>query len=55
MGMITHPLPSSLPLEENIVAVDGTGVDAVDDVDDAVLSLSRMMPLKNTLLVKGEC
>jgi hypothetical protein len=31
MGMITHPLPSSLPLEENIVAVDGTGVDAVDD------------------------
>ena len=35
MGMITHPLPSSLPLEENIVAVDGTGVDAVDAVDDA--------------------
>jgi hypothetical protein len=26
-----------------------------DAVDDAVLSLSRMMLLKNTLLVKGEC
>jgi hypothetical protein len=28
---------------------------SVDAVDDAVLSLSRMMLLKNTLLVKGEC
>jgi hypothetical protein len=26
-----------------------------DVVDDVVLSLSRMMLLKNTLLVKGEC
>ena len=27
----------------------------LDVVDDVVLSLSRMMLLKNTLLVKGEC
>jgi hypothetical protein len=27
---ITHPLPSSLALEENIIAVDGVGVDVVD-------------------------
>ena len=27
----------------------------LDVVDDVVLSLSHMMPLKNTLLVKGEC
>ena len=26
-----------------------------DTVDDVVFSLSRMMLLKNTLLVKGEC
>ena len=28
---------------------------SLDVVDDVVLSLSRMMLLKNTLLVKGEC
>jgi hypothetical protein len=27
----------------------------LDAVDDAVLSLYRMMLLKNTLFVKGEC
>jgi hypothetical protein len=27
----------------------------LDAVDDVVLSLSRMMLLTNTLLVKGEC
>jgi hypothetical protein len=39
-----------------------TSQDDIDDVvlppdvvDDVVLSLSRMMRLKNTLLVKGEC
>jgi hypothetical protein len=30
VGKITHPLPSSLALEENIIAVDGVGVDVVD-------------------------
>jgi hypothetical protein len=29
--------------------------DPLDVVDDKGLSLSRMMLLKNTLLVKGEC
>jgi hypothetical protein len=33
MGKIAHPRPSSLPLLENIVAVDVIGVDVVDDAD----------------------
>ena len=39
MGEITHPLPSSLPLSENIVAVDetvyGVGVDNDADLEVA--------------------
>jgi hypothetical protein len=42
-GKITHPLPSSLPLEENIVAVDGIGVDVV--VDDAGSNVDAGMPM----------
>jgi hypothetical protein len=33
MGKITHPLPSSLPLLENIVAVDEIGFGVVVEYD----------------------
>ena len=48
MGKITHPLPSSLALEENIIAVDGVGVGVVDDAGsnaDADADADAEMPM----------
>ena len=44
MGKITHPLPSSLALEENIIAVDGVGIGVLDDADaDAGAEMSMLV------------
>jgi hypothetical protein len=50
VGKITHPLPSSLALEENIIAVDGVGVD-VDVVDVAGSNADADADAKMPMLV----
>jgi hypothetical protein len=53
VGKITHPLPSSLALEENIIAVDGVGVDGVgvDVVDVAGSNADADADAKMPMLV----